>query len=282
MFWRKNRLRFAAFVCLLLICTLSVVSKLFEKGPIPASGELTELSILMYHHVLKDASYWGKYVISPDEFEEDLRFLQRNGYKTVSLENVLDFVKKGKPLPKKAVMLTFDDGYLSFLSYIQPLLEKYDACAVLSVIGKSSDIYSDNQDKNPAYAHVTWEDVKALAASKRVEIANHSYHMHETGRRKGSMRRAGEDVAAYEELFMQDTLKNQTLIKKATGKQPVCYTYPFGFISKETIPVLKEMDYLITLSCTEGVNYLSGAEEELFGLKRFNRPHGKSASVILR
>jgi len=121
-----------------------------------------------------------------------------------------------------------------------------------------------------------------LAASKRVEIANHSYDLHETGRRKGSMRRAGEDVAAYEELFMQDTLKNQTLIKKATGKQPVCYTYPFGFISKETIPVLKEMDYLITLSCTEGVNYLSGAEEELFGLKRFNRPHGKSASVILR
>lgn len=281
MFWQKNRLRLAAFVCLLVICVISVATKLSENEGMPSSGELTELSILMYHHVLKDASSWGKYVISPDEFEQDLQFLQENGYTTVGLADVLNFVNKGKPLPEKAVMLTFDDGYLSFSSYIQPLLEKYDACAVLSVIGKSSDIYSENQDTNPAYAHVTWENVKELAKSKRVEIANHSYNLHEIGRRKGSMRRAGENVEAYEEMFMQDALKNQNLIKKATGKQPVCYTYPFGFISKETVPVLCEMGYSITLSCTEGVNYLSGEPDELFGLKRFNRPHGKSASVIL-
>ncbi|MBE7010056.1 MAG: polysaccharide deacetylase [Ruminococcaceae bacterium] len=281
MFSRGNRIRRAALVSLIFILILCVFARINKTRETAMTTPATELSVLMYHHVLKDSSYWGKYVISPSEFEQDLQFLQNNGYTVVRLQDVVDFVQKGRALPDKAVLLTFDDGYLSFDTYITPLLEKYNASAVLSVIGSYSDDYTNNHDTNPAYAHVTWQDVKRMAESGRVEIANHSYKMHETNERRGTMRRAGESEEAYQQTFLKDEERNRELIQAAIGYRPICYTYPFGFISPESIPVLKEAKYLVTLSCTEGINYLTGAPEELFGLKRFNRPHGKSAAVIL-
>ena len=127
-----------------------------------------------------------------------MQYLNENGYQSVSVEQVTAFVQNGAALPEKPIMLTFDDGYLSFAEYVLPLLKKYNQCAVLSVIGAYSDTYSQKEDRNVAYAHVTWEDVKALADSGRVDIENHTYNLHTIDARKGSMKKKGERISLSE------------------------------------------------------------------------------------
>ena len=87
-------------------------------------GAEYELPIIMYHHILKEKSKQGKFVVSPDEFEADLKYLKKNGYTAITADTLIRYHEDGEPLPDKPVMITFDDGYLSYLEYAVPLLEK--------------------------------------------------------------------------------------------------------------------------------------------------------------
>lgn len=240
------------------------------------------LPVLMYHHVQKDAKAQGKFVITPSELEQDLQYLQNSGYTAVVIQDLVDYVYHGTALPEKPVMITIDDGYLSVKEYIFPLLEKYQMRAVLSVIGKYSDQYTNMPDRNVAYAHLTWDDVRELSESSVFDIENHTYDMHKNAQgRKGSMKKSGESTEEYKKNLQEDLSKVSTLVEQSTGKKPICYTYPFGFFSKESKEVVKEMGFLASLSCNEGGNYITRDPECLYLIKRYNRPHGKSAEEIL-
>ena len=98
-------------------------------------GEEIILPIIMYHSLLKDEKYQGKYVLSPDLFESDLKYLEQNGYTTIVIQDLIDYFDKGTPLPEKPIMLTFDDGYYNNYLYAYPLLKKYNSKAVISING---------------------------------------------------------------------------------------------------------------------------------------------------
>lgn len=240
------------------------------------------LPVLMYHHFLKDSNALGKFVISPNEFEEDLKYLKEQGYQTVVAQDLTRYVNKEADLPEKPIMITLDDGYLSAKEYVLPLLQKYQMQAVLSVIGTYSDEYTHTPDRNVAYAHLTWDDIQELSKSGAFEIQNHTYNMHKNGNgRKGSMKNPGEGREQYQKILLEDLTKTQQRIETSTGEKAICFTYPFGFISKESIPILQQMQFKLTLTCSEGVNKITRDPDCLFGLKRYNRPHGESAQDIL-
>ena len=96
-------------------------------------------------------------------------------------------------LPEKPVMITFDDGYYNNLIYVLPLLKKYDMKAVISIVGSFTERAQELNDQNPAYAHMIWADIKALAASGYVEIGSHSYALHsvDKGREGGTAQDVG-------------------------------------------------------------------------------------------
>ena len=73
--------------------------------------ETVFLPIIMYHGVLNDSTRQGQYVISPAMLESDLAYIRAQGYETVLVQDLIDYVDNGKPLPEKSIMLTFDDGY---------------------------------------------------------------------------------------------------------------------------------------------------------------------------
>ena len=232
------------------------------------------LPVIMYHSVLKDGARIGKYVVSPDRFEHDLAFLKDNGYETVSISDLTDFVYEGKKLPEKPVMITFDDGYYNNLVYAAPLLEKYNMKAVISVIGRYSDEYTRTGEKNPNYSHLVWEDVRALSKSGVFEIQNHSYDLHSMSKnRSGSMKNSWESAEDYKELFVNDTKRCEQLLS-AIGIKAECYTYPFGTYCGESEKYVREMGFRASLSCTEGMNYITRDKECLYLLKRWNRPGG--------
>ena len=171
-------------------------------------------------------------------------------------------------------MITFDDGYLSNYVYILPILEKHDCKAVISVVGEFTDRFTEEPDSNVAYSHLNWEQVKELVDSPYVEIQSHSYDMHKTDKRKGSSKMKGESSEQYKKALSDDANKLQALMEEKTGYRPTTYTYPYGSISKDSDEILKELGFKATLSCYSGINMLTGNKDELYDLKRYNRPYG--------
>ncbi len=239
------------------------------------SKEEITLPILMYHSVLKDPTRSGMYIVTPDLLEKDLQYLKEHQYQTITVSDVVSYVYDGKDLPERPVILTFDDGHYNNLTYLLPLLEKYDMKAVISVVGNYSEQFSQNDAHNPNYSYLTWEDISLLFRSNRIEIANHTYHLHDKTARKGCSIKKGEKQEEYQRLLKNDLQKLQdALQQKSEIPPPATFTYPFGYICNESYSVIKETGFLASLSCFEKVNRISRDPASLYCLGRFNRPAG--------
>ena len=242
-----------------------------------------EVLILMYHHILKDTSYHGKYVVSPSQFEEDLMYLKQNGYETVLIKDLIDFVYLKKELPQKCAVLSFDDGHLSNYHYIFPLIKKSNDKIVISVVGEYTDNATNTEDRNVAYSYLKWEDIKELDDSGLVEIANHTYNFHNKNKRMGIGSVIGETKEEYTKIIKDDLEKLNKKIKDITGKEPFTFTYPFGKVVENSYDVIKKIGFKASLSCEEGINIIKENDKEcLYMLKRYNRPAGISTKEFFK
>ncbi|WP_053374155.1 polysaccharide deacetylase family protein [Paenibacillus sp. FJAT-27812] len=70
-------------------------------------------------------------LIAKKRLDQQLQALYDQGYTTISQQDVLDYYKSGKPLPPKALFLSFEDGRNDSSLFAQPLLEKYNFKATI-------------------------------------------------------------------------------------------------------------------------------------------------------
>jgi peptidoglycan/xylan/chitin deacetylase (PgdA/CDA1 family) len=86
------------------------------------------LRVLTYHRVAEPEAaphlHPGLISATPTSFERQVRYLATN-YEVVSMEQVLDAWKANHPLPSRAVLLTFDDGYRDFADVAWPILKDH-------------------------------------------------------------------------------------------------------------------------------------------------------------
>jgi len=87
--------------------------------------------ILLYHRVFDAASDPQRLCVSPKHFADHLDYLRRN-YPVLSLKQLSSALRKGR-LPRRGVVLTFDDGYSDNLLNAKPLLERYDTPATFFI-----------------------------------------------------------------------------------------------------------------------------------------------------
>ena len=270
-------------VFLLLLTAIGITDMLPRATQATSATDRVVLPIIMYHGILKDAARQGQYVISPALFESDLAYIRQQGYTTVVMQELLDYVLEGKPLPEKPIMLTFDDGYYNNYAYAYPLLQQYDMRAVLSPVVAWSEFYSNDpaESDRVLYSHVTWAQLREMAESGVFEIQNHSYDMHKNaaGQRKGTLKRAEETTVQYHAALKEDLAAAQALLTEKVGVTPTTFTYPFGAMSKEAIPVLQELGFCATLTCEGRVNALTRDPACLWGLGRYLRPAGSSSAA---
>ncbi len=273
---------------LMLFTTAAIVLIIAFGAVSPAkatdNGKGIKLPVLMYHSMLKDKSYQGVYVISPDIFEKDLQYLQKKGYTAVDVQDLLDYVNQKKPLPSKPVMITFDDGYYNNYLYAYPLVKKYNMKMVLSPIGYYTDLFSDSVSPEHAnYSHCTWDELNEMIASGRVEIQNHTYNLHENknGRLGAGMKR-GESVSSYTSLLTEDLSKMQEKVKEHTGDIPTAFVYPFGAISGASVPIIRKLGFQASLTCESRMNYITEDPECLYGLGRYLRPGKVTTEAYFR
>lgn len=274
-------------LCLLIIAftvvfTFSVLFSGAGSKDDKSAKEEVFLPIIMYHSILNDKKLQNDYTVSPTLFENDLKYLTSNGYTTVTVEDLINYVYHGKDLPDKCIMLTFDDGYYNNYYYAYPLLKKYKCRAVISPIASMTEKFTQTQDISVTYGHISDDDIREMVNSGYVEIQNHSYGMHTLTPRKGVSKKKSESQEDYKNAVTNDITKAQNYLENVTGKKPSCFVYPFGAKSDGTEKIVRELGFVCTMTCTEEPNVITRDKESLFELGRYRRDGKESMESLMK
>src|SRR6185312_13849637 len=137
----------------------------------------SRLRILAYHAVadLSGDPVLAEYGVAPALFAAQLDELIDRGWEFVDLGAVLDFLAGGQPLPRRALLLTFDDAYIDLLEVACPLLRERGipalAFAVAYRVGASNTW--DQPKGAAALPLLDGEGLRALS-ERGVEIGSHT------------------------------------------------------------------------------------------------------------
>ncbi|OGW80384.1 MAG: hypothetical protein A3C47_04875 [Omnitrophica bacterium RIFCSPHIGHO2_02_FULL_51_18] len=167
-----------------------------------------EVPVLMYHHV-GDTSGSSPVNVSTKMFEKQMEFLKVHRYRVVSLEDLLDLIKQGKPIPKNTVSITFDDGNLDNFKNAFPILKKMRFRAAIFMI-------TDNLNKE---GWLSEEDLKILDGAG-IAIGSHTaHHTYLPDLKK-------EEVA-------RELRESRNRLEKILGHPVFLFSYPAGGFTEE-------------------------------------------------
>lgn len=227
---------------------------------------------LCYHDVQDDSADERYLAVRTSALNDQMAWLHDNGYTAISVPQILDAHNGGKPLPDKAVLLSFDDGFSSFHTRVYPLLKAYNWPALWAPVGqwlatptdKPVDFGGLLSDRK---LFSDWEVVREIKNSPLVEIGSHTWNSHfgaqanPEGSQKPVMANRLYDPikAAYEsdEEFHQrletDVRKITEKIKEASGKSPIAWVWPYGAANGTALSIIKDYGYKMAFTLQTGL-----------------------------
>ena len=201
--------------------------------------------ILVYHHVYRDDDpdlngptgnkATGK--ISESEFRSHISYLAEGGWQVVSTTDVVDWIEYDKPLPKKAVVLHFDNGWLDTWSISMPILRDLGMTGTCYVISEGTEAAShglpaairtstEGAVQKPC---ITWQQAEELLV-EGWEIGAHTA----THPKLVVVQKINGDEAVLEEINRSNKAYEANL-----GFVPKHFAYPSGSRNYRTDSLLK-------------------------------------------
>ena len=127
----------------------------------------SQVGILLYHRVSPSHADWCIKPLSPRSFERQMEYF-RQYYKILSLDTLVQHIKQREPLPEKAVVITFDDGYKDNYLYAYPILMKYGIPATIFLttghIGSSKLFWFDEVKYIVQVTHISQLELDELGS----------------------------------------------------------------------------------------------------------------------
>ncbi len=122
--------------------------------------------ILLYHRITKGTPprHFGEYAISEGQFEREMKFLHTHGYICLSLADLLLPSDNIQSSGRRAVALTFDDGYEDFYTIAFPILKKYGFTATVFLITNFTHEQNDSQPEEEN-RYLSWTQIETLQQS---------------------------------------------------------------------------------------------------------------------
>jgi peptidoglycan/xylan/chitin deacetylase (PgdA/CDA1 family) len=216
--------------------------------------------VLMYHKV---NDLWPNPLTVPtDVFDEQMTLLGELGYVPVSLDAVRDHYLDGSPLPARAVLITFDDGYRDNLLNAAPVLRRHGYPAVVFVPIAYLDDGRPLPHEESLLVHgvrnptLDWDELGELeAAGIRVES-------HGIGHRPLSRMEPGDAA--------REILISKLRLEAALGREVEAYAYVKGSLADyrpEHASLVQQAGYKLGFSAVSGAN---GPRSDRFQLRRYN------------
>ena len=233
------------------------------------------LLVLAYHDVRDDVGLSGDRdpdATSTDHLIQHFDWLKANGYRVVSLDQVIAARQGGRSLPPHAVLLTFDDGLESFYTRVYPLLRAYDYPAVSALVGSWMDMppgqkmpYNGGPCTRDCF--LTWQQVRQMQSSGLVAFASHTWDLHEgiMANPQGNQLPAVvsleydphdasyESAAAYAARVHQDLQHSAEEIEHATGHRPRAIVWPYGAYNQAAVQMAASLGMDVSFSLDDAV-----------------------------
>ena len=209
-----------------------------------------KVPVFMYHDILAPKQVF--FDVTPEELEADFEYLREQGATPIHLWQLVTHLRTGLPLPEKAVLLSFDDGYGGHYEHVYPLLKKYNFPATFS-------IYLDKLKGKTARSSVTWEQLEELAADPLVTIAAHSISHPE------DLRELPDDE------LRTEIFESKRILEERLDQEIDYFTYPAGHSDERVEQLVAEAGFKAALSMSNYVEDFANGSRDLLVISRFGQ-----------
>lgn len=251
-----------------------------------------DFKVLSFHDIVQEMTSSSE----PDDVSADnlinyFSWLKANGYTVISIQDIVNANNGGKSLPDKAIVLTFDDGYKSFYTYVLPLLKAFNYPATLAIVGSWLDVpengtvsYAGKQV--PRSKFLSLKELKEISSSGLVEIASHTYDLHHgvIGNAQGNdmpalttfeYNQSTDQYESEEHYFNRiksDLVKNNAWIKQHTGATPRIIVWPYGRYNNVGQQIAESLGMDIAITLDDGENIELQAIDSIRRIYLINNP----------
>jgi peptidoglycan/xylan/chitin deacetylase (PgdA/CDA1 family) len=204
----------------------SLISTSSQKTESIQTKKQIKLPIIMYHHIdtLENVNKNDKIAVglrvSPEVFERQLKYINDNNYTTITSFDLADYINAKKELPKKPILLTFDDGYKNNYTKAFPILQKYNMKGDFAVItGGSNHCTTAIKTGNNTFQDSPIDSVEKpctkFATQERLTA----------GQIKYEFQKSKEDL------------------EKSLGIKVTHIVFPYGFWNQQAVEIAKSLGY---------------------------------------
>ena len=220
------------------------------------------IPVIMYHHILSQDSFIAS---SCENFEKQMKYLSDNGWKTLTSKEFYLYKQKKLKLPKRSVLITFDDGWRDNFVFAYPILKKYNLKATLFIV--TQWIEEASKADECKYVEKNHKECKALAPiSPRAVLCNwdelkkmndvFDIHCHTHTHR---------DDYFGEISWEDDIKKSKESIQKNLGFDDHYLCWPRGNYTQELIKAAVNENFDILFTTKRGINL---ADNNMLEIKR--------------
>ena len=210
----------------------------------------------MYHHI--NPHKGDMVTVTPEVFEGQMEYLYKSGYRTLKINELLDFISGKLTIKEKSVVVTFDDAWLDNYIYAFPVIKKYKINATIFVITDRTERASKNKtvipasvpnhnesklliEKNEDYRVVlNWDIIKEMSDSGIVEIYSHTKS------------HARCDRLSKSEL-LEELSESKKTIEKRLGKPCPYLCWPYGKYNETALRIAREAGYKAIFTTHHGI-----------------------------
>lgn len=225
---------------------------------------------IAFHDVVDDRRDLGDDAMTTGTLISFFEWLKANNWTAVSANDVLRAARGGPPLPPRAILITFDDGYRSLYTRVFPLLLAYRIPVVSALVGTWMDAplgaTVDYDGKIVPRRHfISWPEAREMQASGLVEFASHSYDLHRglIGNPQGNIMPSAvtrefkmdagyENAASHDARIEADARRIYALLSRELGRAPRVWVWPYGRYSQPAIESIRKAGFEMALTLDAG------------------------------
>lgn len=206
-------------------------------NPVPSIiiGEKAfHVPILLYHYVsrnenTKDTVRTGLST-PPEVFDAQLALLSQHGFTTISMDELAAAFYGTAVLPKKPIILTFDDGYEDFYTNAAPLLKKYNMKGMSFI---PTGLMGGGN-------YMTWREIEELSRTPNVVFGAHSVHHY-------VLPKMADDV------LKSEVLESKEVLERHVGYPVNWFCYPYGSFDGRVVNAVKKAGFIGSIATLTGV-----------------------------
>ncbi len=213
-----------------------ILLPLGQNNPTAVFAEGYQTVPVLCYHKFGDRS--TKMTISVSRFREQMQYLKDNDYRVIPLQEFIAFLNGKRQIPKRAVVLTMDDGHRSIYEAAFPVLKEFGFPATLF-------IYTDYINNGG----LDWRQLADMISSGLVTVQLHS-KTHDNL----TLGADGETQQVYLRRLEQEVRLPKKRLIQHLQSTPVAYAYPYGDTNEQVIDVLKQEGLSIGLTVQSGGN----------------------------